>query len=109
MIAAAESPTVTNDPTAPRETSSAPVVDTERANRAAALATLLMACRNAGVEPDPALVHEHDQLNCYVEVDVKDDHLVVEAQIEPGTLGWEDEDGREPASATLIANRMLAV
>lgn len=86
-----------------------PTVDTERANRAAALATLLNACRNAAVEPDPAWVWEYDQLTGYTEIDVKDDHLVIEAQVEPGTLGWVREDGREPATASLIANGMLAV
>ncbi|GGG68595.1 hypothetical protein GCM10011374_36210 [Kocuria dechangensis] len=81
---------------------------TRAANRAAELATYLMACRNARIEPDPAYVAEHDQLATYAEVDPADDHLVIEAQVEPGTLGWTRGE-REPATGTLIANGMVAV
>lgn len=81
---------------------------TRAANRAAELATYLMACRNARIEPDPIYVAEHDQLAAYAEIDPADDHLVLEAQVEPGTLGWSRGE-REPASGTLIANGMLAV
>lgn len=85
-----------------------PAVDTVRANRAAALATYLNACRNVGAVPDPEMLEEHGRLTGYVEVDPKDDNLVLEAQIEPGTLGW-DRGEREPATGTLIANGMLSV
>jgi hypothetical protein len=88
---------------------SAPAADTMRANRAAALASYLNACRNVGTVPDPALLAEHGTLTGYTEIDVMDDYLVIEAQVDPDTLGWTRADRREPASATLIANGMLAV
>ena len=88
----------------------APHIDTRRANRAAALATYLNACRNVGTVPEPELLLEHGQLSDYLEINPSDDHLVIEAQVEPGTLGNGDgTTGREPAAATLIANGMLAV
>jgi hypothetical protein len=88
----------------------APRIDTHRANRAAALATYLNACRNVGAVPGPELLVEHGQLTDYTEIDPADDRLVIEAQVEPGTLGNGDGTrGRESASATLIANGMLAV
>jgi hypothetical protein len=81
---------------------------TRAANRAAALATYLNACRNVGAVPEPAMLEEHGALTCYAEIDPADDHLVIEAQVEPGTLGW-NRGEREPATGTLIANGMLAV
>ena len=102
--------TITSPIVAPEPAATAVSRDTTRANRAAALATLLNACRNAGVEPEASWVHEHDQLSSYAEINPGDDHLVIEAQVEPGTLGNGDgTTGREPAAATLIANGMLAV
>lgn len=87
-----------------------PTIDSDRANRAAALASYLNACRNVGAVPDPQLLLEHGQLTDYVEVDPAEDHLIIEAQVEPGALGNSDgTTGREPAAATLIANGMLAV
>ena len=79
--------TITSPIVAPEPAATAVSRDTTRANRAAALATLLNACRNAGVEPEASWVHEHDQLSSYAEINPGDDHLVIEAQVEPGTLG----------------------
>lgn len=86
-----------------------PRIDTHRANRAAALATYLNACRNVGTVPDPDLLLEHDQLAGYLEINPAEDRLVIEAQVEPGTLGNGDgTTGRGSAAGTLIANGMLA-
>lgn len=103
--------TITSPIVAPEPAATAAVHrDTVRANRAAALASYLNACRNVGAVPDPELLVEHGQLADYTEIDPGDDHLVIEAQVEPGTLGNGDgTTGREPAAATLIANGMLAV
>lgn len=85
-----------------------PRIDPHRANHAATLATYLNACHNDDTVPDPDLLLEHGQFTDYTEIDVADDQLVIEAQIEPGTLGW-DRGARVPATGTLIANGMIAV
>lgn len=108
MLSTLATPIVAQDPAATPVTPDG--VNSERANRAAALATYLNACRNVGAMPDPDLLEEHGLLTGYAEIDPADDHLVIEAQVEPGTLGNGDgTTGREPATASLIANGMLAV
>ncbi|MEX5307557.1 hypothetical protein RF644_17570 [Kocuria sp. CPCC 205258] len=106
MLSTITSPIVAPEPAA----TPAAHRDTVRANRAAALASYLNACHNVGVVPEPELLVEHGQLTDYTEIDPAQDHLVIEAQVEPGTLGNGDgTTGREPATASLVANGMLAV
>ena len=85
--------------------------NTTGANRIAELASYLKACTLVGATPDPALVAENQALTAYRQVDLADNHLVIETDSNPGPIVTEGTEHEEdsPATGWVVANGIISV
>ena len=74
--------------------------NTTEANRTAELASHLKACTLVGATPDAALVAENQALTAYRQVDLVDNHLVIETDSNPGPIVTEGTDHEDDSLAT---------
>lgn len=86
-------------------------ISTTEANRIAALASYLKGCRLVGAIPEAALVTEHAALTSYHQVDLADNHLVIETDSNPGPIVTEgtEHDEDSPATGWVVANGIISV